>query len=112
VIDMRDVSMSEQAGELMEVLGEYGYDLKSDDHCILQSVSFINRTDIIHRIDDGFNLPVGETGESTHLLNNVAAMGDLDLWSRGEPMLHEVWPCTLLLGVETWTNPERWLVIS
>lgn len=46
---------------------------------LLDQGADINRTDS-QRLDDGFNLALGETDSSLHLLNNVAASGDIDLF--------------------------------
>ena len=46
---------------------------------LLDQGADINRTDS-RRLDSGFNLAPGETDDSLHLLNNIVASGDIDLF--------------------------------
>ena len=46
---------------------------------LLDQGADINRTDS-QRLDSGFNLAPGETDNSLHVLNNIAASGDMDLF--------------------------------
>ena len=73
--------------------------------CLLDQGADINRTDSRRR-DDGSVLAVGETDNSLHLLNIVAASGDIDLFdhlvSRGaDPSL-----CTALHAASKCKDPE------
>lgn len=57
---------------------DFARDQKTLDWLLDQGVD-INRTDV-QRLDDGFNLAPGETDWSLHLLNKVAADGDIALF--------------------------------
>jgi len=57
---------------------DFDHDRGTLDWLLDQGVD-INRTDI-QRLDSGFGLAIGETDSSLHLLNNVAASGDIDLF--------------------------------
>lgn len=57
---------------------DFARDRKTLDWLLDRGVD-INRTDT-QRLDNGFNLAPGETDRSLHLLNNVAADGNIDLF--------------------------------
>ena len=57
---------------------DFARDRKTLDWLLDQGVD-INRTDT-QRLDNGFNLAPGETDRSLHLLNNVAADGNIALF--------------------------------
>lgn len=57
---------------------DFARDRKALDWLLDKGVD-INRTDT-QRLDNGFNLAPGETDWSLHLLNNVAADGDIALF--------------------------------
>lgn len=59
-------------------LRDFDHDRQTLDWLLDQGAD-INRTDS-QRLDDGFNLAIGETDGALHLLNNVAAKGDIDLF--------------------------------
>lgn len=81
-------------GRLILLIRDFAHDRETLD-CLLDLGADINRTDNRRR-DDGSVLAVGETDSFLHLLNNVAASGDIELFdhlvSRGaDPSL-----CTAL----------------
>lgn len=57
---------------------DFAYDRDTLDWLLDQGID-INQTDS-QRLDEGFNLARGETDNSLHLLNNVAAAGDIGLF--------------------------------
>lgn len=64
--------------DTLTLLRDFAHDREILDWLLDQGAD-INRTDI-QRLDNGFNLAIGETDSSLHLLNNVAANGDIDLF--------------------------------
>ncbi|KAM0715506.1 hypothetical protein Q7P37_009004 [Cladosporium fusiforme] len=119
VVPIHWLQWCDEPGELMILLAEYGYDFKSKGHKILQDFAHdretldclldlgadINRTDTRRR-DNGSVLALGEMDSSLHLLNNVAASGDIELFdhlvSRGaDPSL-----CTALHAASKCKNAE------
>lgn len=109
VFPVRRITLSKRATEILRLLARYGYDFTLKGHRILseydnqlrlpsrltgvrdfsrdretldwlldQGVD-INKTDS-QRLDDGSNLPGGESDYSLHLLNRVAADGNIDLF--------------------------------
>ena len=65
----------------------------------------INRTDS-QRLDDGFNLAHGETDSSLHLLNNVAASGDIELFDHLVSRGAKTSLCTALHSASRCVNVE------
>jgi hypothetical protein len=65
----------------------------------------INRTDS-RRLDNGFNLAIGETDNSLHLLNNVAASGNIDLFDHLVSHGAQTSLCTALHSASLCTDAE------
>jgi len=85
-------------------LRDFGHDRETLDWLLDQGVD-INRTDI-QRQDDAFNLAIGETDSSLHLLNNVAASGDIDLFDHLVSRGADTSLCTALHSASRCADPE------
>lgn len=73
---------------------------------LLDQGADINRTDS-QRLDDGFNLAPGETDNSLHVLNNIAANGDIDLFDHLVSRGADTSLCTALHAASRCTDSEK-----
>lgn len=85
-------------------LRDFAHDRETIDWLLDQGAD-INRTDS-QRLDDGFNLAIGETDSSLHLLNNVAASGDIDLFNHLVSRGADTSLCTALHSASRCTDAE------
>ena len=73
-----DYDILHTMARLIRLARDFAHDREMLD-CLLDQGADINRTDSMRR-DEGSVLAVGEADFSLHLLNNVAASGDIDLF--------------------------------
>jgi ankyrin repeat protein len=83
---------------------DFARDRKTLDWLLDHGVD-INLTDTA-RLDDGFNLYVGGTDSSLHLLNNVAADGDIDMFDHLVDRGADVSLCTALHSASACKDPD------
>lgn len=83
---------------------DFARDRKTLDWLLDQGVD-INRTDT-QRLDNGFNLAPGETDRSLHLLNNVAADGNIALFDYLADRGADVTLSTALHSASACKDPE------
>lgn len=91
-------------GRLILLARDFAHDRETLD-CLLDQGADINRTDSLRR-DDGSPLAVGETDSSLHLLNNVAASGDIDLFDHLVSRGANTSLCTALHAASRCKDPE------
>lgn len=89
---------------LIRLARDFAHDREMLD-CLLDQGADINRTDSMRR-DEGSVLAVGEADFSLHLLNNVAASGDIDLFDHLVSRGADTSLCTALHAASKCKDPE------
>lgn len=99
-----DYDILHTMARLIRLARDFAHDREMLD-CLLDQGADINRTDSMRR-DEGSVLAVGEADFSLHLLNNVAASGDIDLFDHLVSRGADTSLCTALHAASKCKDPE------